>query len=132
MKDIYIYIYIAAPPVPLVPHPPFSPTLPATPTHPLRPDVCIVALPNGLIVVFFYFVRPPRAFRVAPAVLLRRSRNCQIPGLLIQEVDCCLMQYGTSARARIGCGRPRKNVTTVRDRYGSILTGKRIAADDPW
>ena len=39
-------------PVPLVPHPPFSPAPPATHTHPLRPDVCIVASPDRLIVVF--------------------------------------------------------------------------------
>ena len=57
-------VVVAAPPVPLapliLPLPLLLPLLPPpTPSYPLRPDVCIVALPNGLIVVFFYFVRPP-------------------------------------------------------------------------
>ena len=57
----------------------------ATPTHLLRPDVCIVALPDGLIVVCISFRPSPRA----PSTLLplfrcvvgRSSR--WIPGLLL-------------------------------------------------
>ena len=45
--------------------PPSSPTPAATPTHPLCPDVCIVALPDGLIVVFLSFRLSP----CAPSVL---------------------------------------------------------------
>ena len=77
-------VVIASPPVPLVP---LLLSL-------IRPDVCIVALPSGLIVVFFYFIRPPRVLRVASAIPLRRLRNCRFPGLLTQEVDCyitCVM-----------------------------------------
>ena len=58
--------------------PPSSPHLPATPTHPLRPDVCIVVFPNGLIVVFFYFVRP--AVRLVRCV---RYSNAPFTELLV-------------------------------------------------
>jgi len=34
---------------------------PCTPTHPFHPDVCIVALPDGLIVVFVSFRPSPPA-----------------------------------------------------------------------
>ena len=51
--------------------------------------MCIVALPGGLVVVSLLPFVPPRSFRVASAVPLRRWSNfCWIPGLFLREVDC--------------------------------------------
>ena len=63
--------------------PPSSPTPSATHTHPLRPDVCIVALTNWLIVVFFYFIHTPCALRVASAIMLRRLRTSSSKRLIV-------------------------------------------------
>ena len=40
--------------------------------------------------------------------------------------------FGMPARAKIGSGCPRKNATTVRGCYRSILIVATIAADGPW
>ena len=63
----------------------------------------------------------PRAFRVASAVPLRRSRNfCRIHGLLVREVDCCVIICDRTSRARtaiFGCScphkKPRRSMTGV-------------------
>ena len=60
---------------------------------PLRPDVCMVALPNRLIVVFSISSAPPRALSVASAIPMRCSRNCRFSCLLFEEINCCII-YG--------------------------------------
>ena len=68
---------------------------PCNPTHPLRPDVCIVVLPDGLIVVCISF-RPspallPRYFRYSAASLAEVPPDPS--GLLLREVDCYVTYY---------------------------------------
>ena len=99
MKDRVASLFFALPslPFPSSYSSPCSPhTPPATPT-PLYSDVCIVASPGGLIVVFFCFICPLCAFRIASGVLLRRLCKCRFPGLLVQEVDCYVICDVTGA-----------------------------------